>query len=74
MDVMTSYRSKVAKRMLRDVENRDKDIRDIGKTIEHLNRMFIDMQEVVAQQQDVLDNIEQAVDSTYEHTSGAVVE
>ncbi|KAJ2910321.1 hypothetical protein GGI21_000985 [Coemansia aciculifera] len=74
MDVMSSYRSKVAKRMLRDVENRDRDIRNIGNTIELLNRMFIDMQEAVAQQQDVLDNVEQAVDSTYEYTTGAVAE
>ncbi|KAJ2752554.1 hypothetical protein GGI19_003746 [Coemansia pectinata] len=74
MDVMSSYRSKVAKRMLRDVENRDRDIRNIGNTIELLNRMFVDMQEAVAQQQDVLDNIEQAVDDTYEYTTGAVAE
>ncbi|KAJ2090606.1 hypothetical protein GGI03_007121 [Coemansia sp. RSA 2337] len=74
MDVMSSYRSKVAKRMLRDVENRDRDIRNIGNTIELLNRMFVDMQESVAQQQDVLDNIEQAVDDTYEYTTGAVAE
>ncbi|KAJ2012687.1 hypothetical protein GGI06_004070 [Coemansia sp. S85] len=68
MDVMSSYRSKVAKRMLRDVENRDRDIRNIGITIE------LDMQEAVYQQQDVLDNIEQAVDDTYEYTSGGVAE
>ncbi|KAJ1942750.1 hypothetical protein GGF37_002972 [Kickxella alabastrina] len=72
MDVMTSYRSKVAKRMLRDVENRDKDIREISSTIELLNRMFVDMEELVAQQQDVLNNIEQAVDNTDEYvTQGA---
>ncbi|KAJ1746864.1 hypothetical protein LPJ79_005637 [Coemansia sp. RSA 1821] len=33
MDVMSSYRSKVARRMLRDVENRDKDIHEIESTI-----------------------------------------
>ncbi|KAJ1721963.1 hypothetical protein LPJ53_003565 [Coemansia erecta] len=71
MDVMSSYRSKVAKRMLRDVENRDRDIRDINRTIELLNRMFVDMQEIVAEQQDVLDNIEQAVDNTLDHTTRA---
>ncbi|KAJ2391486.1 hypothetical protein GGI05_002929, partial [Coemansia sp. RSA 2603] len=71
MDVMSSYRSKVAKKMLRDVENRDRDIRDINRTIELLNRMFIDMQEIVAEQQDVLDNIEQAVDNTLEDTTRA---
>ncbi|KAJ2491242.1 hypothetical protein IWW37_002494 [Coemansia sp. RSA 2050] len=41
MDVMSSYRSKVAKRMLRDVENRDRDIRNIGNTIEICKRLFI---------------------------------
>ncbi|KAJ2606653.1 hypothetical protein H4R99_000287 [Coemansia sp. RSA 1722] len=68
MDVMSSYRSKVAKRMLRDVENRDRDIRDISRTIETLNRMFVEMEEIVSEQQDVLDNIEQAVDTTFENT------
>ncbi|KAJ2358466.1 hypothetical protein H4S02_011108, partial [Coemansia sp. RSA 2611] len=34
MDVMSSYRSKVARRMLRDVENRDRDIQEINGTIE----------------------------------------
>ncbi|KAI8318326.1 t-SNARE, partial [Martensiomyces pterosporus] len=71
MDVMSSYRSKTAKRMLRDVEQRDKDIRNISNTIELLNRMFTDMQEIVSQQQDMLDNIEQAVDSTHEYTAKA---
>ncbi|KAJ1993198.1 hypothetical protein EDC05_002274 [Coemansia umbellata] len=69
MDVMSSYQSKVAKRMLRDVENRDKDIREISNTIELLNGMFGEVQELVAQQQDVLDNIEQAVESTHEHVN-----
>ncbi|KAJ2405138.1 hypothetical protein J3F80_004395 [Coemansia sp. RSA 2526] len=67
MDVMSSYQSKVARRMLRDVENRDRDIQEIGNTIELLNNMFVDMEEVVAEQQDVLDNIEQAVESTHEN-------
>ncbi|KAJ1778062.1 hypothetical protein LPJ54_001964 [Coemansia sp. RSA 1824] len=42
MDVMSSYQSKVARRMLRDVENRDRDIQEIGNTIELLqsSRMF----------------------------------
>lgn len=34
MEVMSSHRSKMARRVLRDVENRDKDIRNIGATIE----------------------------------------
>ncbi|KAJ2586661.1 hypothetical protein EV177_009729, partial [Coemansia sp. RSA 1804] len=34
MDVMSSYQNKVARRMLRDVENRDQDIREISNTIE----------------------------------------
>ncbi|KAJ1852522.1 hypothetical protein LPJ76_005410 [Coemansia sp. RSA 638] len=67
MDVMSSYQSKVARRMLRDVENRDRDIQEIGNTIELLNNMFVDMEGVVAEQQDVLDNIEQAVESTHEN-------
>ncbi|KAJ2786865.1 Syntaxin-3 [Coemansia interrupta] len=49
----------------------ERDIRDINRTIELLNRMFIDMQEIVAEQQDVLDNIEQAVDNTLDHTTQA---
>ncbi|KAJ2305842.1 hypothetical protein IWW54_004950 [Coemansia sp. RSA 2705] len=71
MDVMSSYRSKVARRMLRDVENRDRDIQEINGTIELLNHMFIDMEGVVAEQQDVLDNIEQAVESTHENMTSA---
>ncbi|KAJ2290134.1 hypothetical protein IW141_003448 [Coemansia sp. RSA 355] len=71
MDVMSSYQSKVARRMLRDVENRDRDIQEIGNTIELLNNMFVDMEEVVAEQQDVLDNIEQAVESTHENMVSA---
>ncbi|KAJ2210670.1 hypothetical protein EV179_006076 [Coemansia sp. RSA 487] len=71
MDVMSSYHSKVARRMLRDVENRDKDIREISNTIELLNGMFGEVQELVAQQQDVLDNIEQAVESTHENMANA---
>ncbi|KAJ2848860.1 hypothetical protein IWW36_003033 [Coemansia brasiliensis] len=67
MDVMSSYRSKVARRMLRDVENRDRDIHEIDNTIKLLNNMFVDMQGVVAEQQDILDNIEQAVESTHEN-------
>ncbi|KAJ2451514.1 hypothetical protein EV183_003548 [Coemansia sp. RSA 2336] len=67
MDVMSSYRSKVARRMLRDVENRDKDIHEIENTIRLLNNMFVDMQGVVAEQQDILDNIEHAVESTHEN-------
>ncbi|KAI9471146.1 t-SNARE [Coemansia mojavensis] len=67
MDVMSSYRSKVARRMLRDVENRDKDIHEIESTIKLLNNMFVDMQGVVAEQQDILDNIEHAVESTHEN-------
>ncbi|ORX70751.1 t-SNARE [Linderina pennispora] len=71
MDVMTSFRSRQAKRMLRDVEQRDKDIREIGATIELLNSMFLDMQDMVNQQQEVLDNIENAVESAQEHTHKA---
>ncbi|KAJ2664143.1 hypothetical protein IWW48_000912 [Coemansia sp. RSA 1200] len=67
MDVMSSYQSKVARRMLRDVENRDQDIREISNTIELLNGMFVEIQDLVYQQQDVLDNIEQAVESTHEN-------
>ncbi|KAJ2782986.1 hypothetical protein H4R18_001949 [Coemansia javaensis] len=71
MDIMSSYQSKVARRVLRDVENRDRDIQDINHTIELLNNMFTDMQEVIAEQQDVLDNIEQAVEDTHQNVDTA---
>ncbi|KAJ2793484.1 hypothetical protein H4R21_005880, partial [Coemansia helicoidea] len=74
MDLMTSQQGKIARRVLRDVENREKDIRDIGNTIELLNNMFIDMQEVIAQQQDIIDNIEHAVEDVHENMEAAQTE
>ncbi|KAJ2607741.1 hypothetical protein H4S08_004724 [Coemansia sp. RSA 1365] len=84
MDVMSSYRSKEARRMLRDVENRNQDIQDINNTIEEsikriwfldlLNNMFLDLEGMVVQQQDILDNIEQAVESAHENVEAAHTE
>ncbi|PIA12643.1 t-SNARE [Coemansia reversa NRRL 1564] len=76
MDVMSSYRSKEARRMLRDVENRNQDIQDINSTIEEslLNNMFLDLEGMVVQQQDILDNIEQAVESAHENVEAAHTE
>ncbi|OLY81840.1 Syntaxin-like protein psy1 [Smittium mucronatum] len=60
-----SYRSK---KVLQQVEDRNLDISRIGKTINELNVLFSEMEDMVTKQQSMLDNIEHAVQSTEQYT------
>ncbi|KAJ2020744.1 hypothetical protein GGI14_000641 [Coemansia sp. S680] len=63
--VMNSNRLGDARRVLRDVEERQADIKKIEKTISELAQMFIDVSEMVNQQQEIIDSIETAVEETH---------
>ncbi|OLY82908.1 Syntaxin-1A [Smittium mucronatum] len=59
---------KRAKKVLREVSERNLDIKKIEKTIRTLNDLFSEMQILVFKQQTLVDNIEAAVDSTQQYT------
>ncbi|PVU92173.1 hypothetical protein BB559_003822 [Furculomyces boomerangus] len=59
---------KKAKKVLREVSERNQDIKKIEKTIKELNELFQEMQLLVFKQQSLIDNIERAVDSTEQYT------
>ncbi|KAJ2725729.1 hypothetical protein GGI07_001097 [Coemansia sp. Benny D115] len=63
--VMHSNRLGEARRVLRDVEERQVDIRKIEQTISQLAEMFIEINEMVNRQQEFIDNIESAVEDTH---------
>ncbi|KAJ2487348.1 Plasma membrane t-SNARE, secretory vesicle fusion [Coemansia sp. RSA 2320] len=67
--VMSSNRLGEARRVLRDVEERQADIRKIEKTINELAQMFIEVSEMVNQQQEVIDGIDSAVEGAYTEVS-----
>ncbi|OMH79474.1 Syntaxin-like protein psy1 [Zancudomyces culisetae] len=66
--VVSSERTKKAKNVLKEVEERNQDIKKIEKTIIELNQLFVEMQSMVNRQQAMLDNIEKAVESTQQYT------
>ncbi|KAJ2823461.1 hypothetical protein FBU31_004269 [Coemansia sp. 'formosensis'] len=63
--VMNSNRLGDARRVLRDVEERQADIKKIERTINELAQMFIEVSEMVNQQQEIIDSIETAVEDTH---------
>ncbi|PVU89619.1 hypothetical protein BB559_005017 [Furculomyces boomerangus] len=66
--VLKSERTAKAKKTLDLVETRNKDIKNIEKTITELNNMFLEVQDMVNRQQEMLDNIENAVQTTEQYT------
>ncbi|KAI8325582.1 t-SNARE, partial [Martensiomyces pterosporus] len=62
--VMQSSRVGEARRVLRDVEERQADIKKIEKTIGELAEMFVEVSDMVNRQQEMIDNIESAVEET----------
>ncbi|KAJ2440970.1 hypothetical protein GGF42_007455 [Coemansia sp. RSA 2424] len=65
--VMHSSRIGDARRVLRDVEERQADIKKIEKTISELAQMFSEVSEMVNRQQEVIDSIDTAVEETQVH-------
>ncbi|KAJ2804047.1 hypothetical protein H4S07_004318, partial [Coemansia furcata] len=63
--VMHSNRIGDARRVLRDVEERQADIKKIDKTIGELAQMFVEVSEMVNRQQEVIDSIDTAVEETH---------
>ncbi|KAJ1947603.1 hypothetical protein FBU59_001862 [Linderina macrospora] len=69
--VMHSSRIGEARRVLRDVEERQADIRKIEKTVNELSEMFLEVNDMVNRQQELIDNIENAVEDTHVHVEDA---
>ncbi|KAJ2777197.1 hypothetical protein H4R18_005277 [Coemansia javaensis] len=63
--VMNSSRQYEARRVLRDVEERQADIKKIEQTITKLAEMFVEVSEMVNRQQETIDSIEDAVEDTH---------
>ncbi|KAJ2829136.1 hypothetical protein GGI24_002213 [Coemansia furcata] len=63
--VMHSNRLGDARRVLRDVEERQADIKKIDNTIGELAQMFVEVSEMVNRQQEVIDSIDTAVEDTH---------
>ncbi|KAI9268956.1 t-SNARE [Phascolomyces articulosus] len=62
--LMNSNRSGHANAVLNEVQSRHDDIKKIEKTILELHQLFMDMQMMIEQQGEVLNNVEQQVEST----------
>ncbi|KAJ2162740.1 hypothetical protein GGF46_000465 [Coemansia sp. RSA 552] len=69
--VMTSSRQHEARRVLRDVEERQADIKKIEETISRLAEMFVEVSEMVNRQQETIDTIESAVEDTHGNVESA---
>ncbi|KAJ1944972.1 hypothetical protein FBU59_002448 [Linderina macrospora] len=69
--VMQSSRVGEARRVMRDVEERQADIRKIEQTINELAQMFGEVSEMVNRQQEMIDNIENAVEDTHVQVQSA---
>ncbi|OMJ14192.1 Syntaxin-like protein psy1 [Smittium culicis] len=67
-DLFKIDNKKKAKKVLREVSERNQDIKKIEKTIRELNDLFTEMQILVFKQQTLVDNIEKAVDCTQQYT------
>ncbi|KAJ2006399.1 hypothetical protein H4R26_001401 [Coemansia thaxteri] len=63
--VMQSSRVGDARRVLRDVEERQADIKKIEKTINELAQMFVEVSDMVNRQQEVIDSIDVAVEDAH---------
>ncbi|KAJ1933766.1 hypothetical protein FBU59_005922, partial [Linderina macrospora] len=63
--VMQSSRVGEARRVMRDVEERQADIQKIEKTINELAQMFLEVAEMAERQQEMLDTIDNAVEETH---------
>ncbi|KAI8325584.1 t-SNARE [Martensiomyces pterosporus] len=69
--VMQSNRVGEARRVLRDVEERQADIKKIEKTISELAQMFVEVSDMVNRQQEMIDNIDQAVEDAHVQVTAA---
>ncbi|KAJ2853366.1 hypothetical protein GGI22_004897 [Coemansia erecta] len=63
--VMHSNRLGTARQVLRDVEERQEDIRKIEKTITELADMFNEVAQMVRQQQELIDSVEAGVEEAH---------
>ncbi|KAI7820084.1 t-SNARE, partial [Kickxella alabastrina] len=63
--VMHTSRIGEARRVLRDVEERQDDMKKIEATISQLAEMFVEVNEMVNRQQDMIDSVEEAVEETH---------
>ncbi|KAJ1961656.1 hypothetical protein GGI12_003125 [Dipsacomyces acuminosporus] len=72
--VIKSNRAGEARRVLRDVEERQADIRKIEKTINELAQMFVEVSDMVNRQQELLDNIDAAVEDAHVQVKAAHTE
>ncbi|KAJ1733509.1 hypothetical protein LPJ61_001525 [Coemansia biformis] len=69
--VMNTSKQHEARRVLRDVEERQADIKKIEQTISRLAEMFVEVSEMVNRQQEAIDSIEDAVEDTHGHVESA---
>ncbi|OMJ17426.1 Syntaxin-like protein psy1 [Smittium culicis] len=69
--VLNSNRSGEARRVLKDIEDRHKDILNIEKTINELATMFEQVSGMISEQQEMIDNIENGVEDANEQIIGA---
>ncbi|KAJ1852536.1 hypothetical protein LPJ76_005401 [Coemansia sp. RSA 638] len=69
--VMSSSRQNDARRVLRDVEERQADIKKIDQTISQLAEMFVEISDMVNRQQETIDSIESAVEDTHGNVESA---
>ncbi|KAJ1957820.1 hypothetical protein EC988_000637 [Linderina pennispora] len=72
--IMQTSRVGEARRVLRDVEERQADIQKIERTIEELAQMFLEVAEMAERQQEMLDTIDNAVEETHGHVEMAKTE
>ncbi|KAJ1969424.1 hypothetical protein IWQ62_000630 [Dispira parvispora] len=69
--LLTSSRMGEARRVLREVESRQQEMRQIEKKALELNALFIQLNEIVNTQQEVIDKIEVQVNDTVADTMAA---
>ena len=58
-----------AQQLQRDIQSRHEDIVKLEESLKELRQLFLDMQALVEQQGEVLNEIENAVDSAVDHTT-----
>ncbi|OLY79437.1 Syntaxin-1A [Smittium mucronatum] len=72
--VLSSNRSGDARRVLKDLEDRQQDILNIEQTINELAAMFEQVSGMISQQQEMIDNIELGVEEADVNVMGATSE
>ncbi|KAJ1911530.1 hypothetical protein H4219_005913 [Mycoemilia scoparia] len=72
--IMGKADNKEAQRILREVEDRNQDIKQIERNVLEINQLFSEMHDMVQRQQAMVDDIEQAVESTKDYTKQGVEE